>query len=366
MSQVLTKQIAYNSLQKFFQQNPFVLFGTGTSCAVDTCFGMGALTEYLMFDIPTNELSDAQRKQWDLVVHNLSSGFDLESAMNDVQDDILTKIIIESTATFVAMHDREYGLKILLGDKDWPALVLFERLVEGLPEIDPVLHVATPNYDLLAEYAFEKARIRYTTGFTGGIIRRMDWKEAKRSMTYDESVPYGRKTFKRMKKIKKHIRLYKVHGSLNTFAMGSAIVENNAWIYDPARLERIMITPGMVKYERLHQYRPELLGEYDRAVEKHNTFLFIGFGFNDSQLTNNAIKKRLKDQKCYGLIITRDSNPRIESYIKECENLWLVCSDPDNGGNGSRIFNSLYEDWLLIDDKKLWDPDFFTKEILGG
>ena len=364
MSIVLTEQIAYKALQNFFQQKPFVLFGTGTSCAVDTSFGMDALKNYLLSEVPKNSLAGSQQGQWDCVVDNLINGSDLESAMNDVQDENLTKIIIGSTATFVAGLDREYGVKIVLGDTDWPALTLFERLVVGLPETDRVLHVATPNYDLLAEYAFEKAGIPYITGFTGGIIRRMDWKQAKRSMTYDE-YSSGRNG-KHMRKNKKHIRLYKVHGSLNTFGMDCAIVENNAWIYDTAKLERIMITPGTAKYERLHKYRPELLGEHDLAVEKHDAFLFIGFGFNDSQLTNNAIKRKLKEQKCHGLIITRDSNPRIEAYLEECENLWLVCRNPDGGCNGSRIFNSRYQDWLLINDKQLWDASVFTKEILGG
>lgn len=366
MSLVLTQQIAYQALQSFLQQKILVLFGTGTSCAVDTRFGMDALRNNLLLEVPKNSLNATQQKQWDSVVKNLDNGSDLEKAMNDVQDEDLTKIIIESTAKFVGNLDREYGVKIISGEVQWPAWPLFNRLWAGLPETDPVLHVATPNYDLLAEYAFEKAGIPYITGFSGGICRHRDWKQAKRSMTYLENVLYRRGVCPRTK-TKKHIRLYKVHGSLNTFRVNNAVVENNSWTYEnPGKLERIMITPGTTKYERLHQYRPELLGEHDHAVEQHNAFLFIGFGFNDSQLTNNRIEQKLREQKCPGLIITRDSNPRIESYITECENLWLVCKHQDNGNNGTRIFNSQYKDWLYINDKQLWSTEDFTKEILGG
>lgn len=366
MSQVLTEEIAKKALQNFFLQKPFVLFGTGTSCAVDTCFGMEALRKHLLLDIPKNHLNPVQSKQWDSVIDKLNSNHDLESAMNDVQDENLTKIIIESTATFVATLDKDYGVKILMGKRFWPALSFFKRLVEGLPETDRVLHVATTNYDLLAEYAFEKEGIPYITGFYGGICRRMDWKQAGRGMTYFERTLI-RKTYKDIPRLIKHIRLYKVHGSLNAFGLGSVIVENNAWIFEcPDELERIMITPGTAKYKRLHDYRPELLGEYDQAIEKHSAFLFIGFGFNDNQLTNNAIKHKLEEQECPGLIITRDSNPRIEAFLKKCKNLWLVCKHPGGGNNGSYIFNSRYSDGLVIKEKHLWDLDIFTKEILGG
>jgi len=366
MSQVLTEDIAYKALQNFFQQKPFVLFGTGTSCAVDTRFGMDALKEHLLSEIQKKYLDDNQRRQWESVINNLNNGADLESAMNDVQDDSLTKKIIECTATFIATLDREYSVKILLGEIEWPAVTLFERLVGGLPETDRILHVATTNYDLLAEYAFERAGIPYINGFSGGVNRCMDWTQAGRSMIYFENIPKGRVS-RHIPKIKKHIRLYKVHGSLNTFTLDSAIVENNAWMYEPPNdIERLMITPGTSKYERLHKYRTELLGEHDRAIEKHNAFLFIGFGFNDNQLTNNTIKRKLKEQKCPGLIITRDCNPRIESYINECANLWLVCKHPGEDNNGSRIFNPLFKDWLHINDKQLWDASVFTNEILGG
>ena len=43
----LTKKNAYNALQDFFNQVPFVLFATGTSCAVDFDFGMAPLVRIL-------------------------------------------------------------------------------------------------------------------------------------------------------------------------------------------------------------------------------------------------------------------------------------------------------------------------------
>ena len=129
--QILTKEIAYSKLQAFFNDKPMVFFGTEISCAVDE-----------RFDITT-----------------------LEDYNNQERIQSMTQITAE------------YGVKFLKDEIKWPAIELFKRLVKGLPETDRKLHVATPNYDLLAEYAFEQAKIPYLTGFIGGICRRLDWKQ---------------------------------------------------------------------------------------------------------------------------------------------------------------------------------------------
>ena len=57
----LTKEIAYKALQDFFTNKPFVLFATGTSCAVDLAFGMAALEDYLKNEIPKCGLTKQQK-----------------------------------------------------------------------------------------------------------------------------------------------------------------------------------------------------------------------------------------------------------------------------------------------------------------
>jgi hypothetical protein len=47
MKEVLTIEIAYKQLQKLFDRRPLIIFGTGTSCAIDTGFGMNALRMHL-------------------------------------------------------------------------------------------------------------------------------------------------------------------------------------------------------------------------------------------------------------------------------------------------------------------------------
>ncbi|MEK8019218.1 MAG: SIR2 family protein [Candidatus Parabeggiatoa sp.] len=361
MTQRLTKKIAYSKLQAFFNEKPMVLFGTGTSCAIDARFGMAALKEHLFTEIQKQSLTESQKKEWDEVVTFLQSSNDFEKAMDAINDSELIQLITNKTAAFLIQIEQHYAIKILKAEVEWPAIALFKRLVNGLPETDRKLHVATPNYDLLAEYAFEQANIPYLTGFIGGICRQLDWTQCERAVTYIETVSKGRKIGK-VRKFKKHIRLYKVHGSLNTFKLNDQVVENNAWINTvPTGVERMMQT-GTSKVEWLYQNR-ELLVTFDNAVKDHSSFLFLGFGFNDSQL-NQTLKAKLKHQKNPGLIINRDSNESIEMFLNESDNLWLVCKHQDN--NSTRIYNKQYENELYLKDKEIWKIEHFTREILGA
>ena len=104
--------------------------------------------------------------------------------------------------------------------------------------------------------------------------------------------------------------------------------------------------------------------EYDNAVGNHTSFLFLGFGFNDSQLVNNVFRQKLEQDQCRALVITRDSNQRIEEWLSKCPNMWLICKQTNS--DKSRIYNSKFENWLHVDDKELWRFEVFTNEFLGG
>ena len=360
---ILTKEIAYKALQHFFNQKPFVLFATGTSCSVHLDYGMPALEGYLKDNIPRLSLTSLQKKEWERVLSKLEQAKEFEVAMNSIQDEDLLEKVIGTTAEHVLSLDQQYAFDILQGEKNWPAISLFARLVQALPETDRILHVATPNYDLLAEYAFTQAGILYSTGFWGGVVRQLDWKQAERQMTYIEKCPLTRAKVGKVSRLKKHIRLYKVHGSLNIFQFDHQVVETDAWNPIPNGVKRLMITPGTGKHEKLHNYRDTLLKEYDDAVSQHSAFLFLGFGFNDTQLVNNAIGDKLKKQNSSALIITRESNSRIDALLQCAKNTWLICKNEQD--NSTRIFNSQYKDCLNLPDKELWQFDKFTTEIMG-
>jgi len=362
---ILTEDIAFEALRNFFREKPFLFFGTGMSCALDTRFGMLALKDALLSELQHHKLTDVQGTEWHVAASALKDGSDLESALNVVNDQGLLKIVTGITGSFVAETDREFAFRIAQGSAEWPATRLLKRLVDTLPEGDRILHALTPNYDMLFEYACDYEGIPYANGFSGGVERKTDWNAVDCSLRSRERVNYGRK-FQVVCKHVKHVRIYKVHGSLNYFFHRNGVVENNAWMWNPPDFtERVMITPGLSKYQTLQRYRQELLQSADTAINKAAHFLFLGYGFNDNHL-EEYITRKLISQGCKGLIVTRDSNPRIEALLSNADNLWLVCKSEDAALEETRIFNRQYSDSLRLPEKRLWDIREFTTQILGG
>ena len=359
----LTEEIAINAIRDFFRDKPFVVFGTGMSCALDSRFGMPALEDELSQSVGPQAFE--QERQWTKVMESLRNGSGLETALDNVTDSSLLQKITCATGRFVSTIDRECALQIVKGESTWPATGFFKRLVNTLPEGDPILHVLTPNYDTLFEHACDAVGIDYTSGFFGGLERRMDWEVVERSLLLRQQNTYGKRS-RRIYKSRKHIRLYKVHGSLNLFSHRDIIVENNAWMWDaPSFSNRVIITPGLSKYQKLQNYRQELLQFADSAIDNANHFLFLGYGFNDDHL-EAYITRKLITQACKGLIVTKDSNPRIESLLGKAENLWLVCEAKKESAGGTRVLNKQYSGCLSLPTKKLWDIGTFTTEVLGG
>lgn len=363
--EILTKEIAIEALRNFFREKPFVFFGTGMSCALDSRFGMPALQDAIFSGIKNRSLTHTQEAEWDSVAYALQSGTDLETALNSVSDTDLLKILTEITGSFIADVDREFAYLIAQGTAEWPAIGLLKKLVDTLPESDRILHALTPNYDMLCEYACDYSGIPYANGFIGGIERRTDWGAVDCSLRTPEKVTIGRKS-QRICKTKKHIRIYKVHGSLSYFFHRNSVVENTAWMWNPPEFAaRVMITPGISKYQTLQLFRQELLQSADAAINNASHFLFLGYGFNDNHL-EEYIKRKLITQACHGLIVTRDSNPRIRSLLDESDNLWLVCNSEDGTTTGTSIFNKRFAGPLELSGERLWDVREFSERVLGG
>lgn len=362
---VLTQDLATDAIRDFFRDKPFVFFGTGMSCALDSRFGMAALADHLCTTVAADPQVHEQTQQWQQVLDALHRGEGLEIAMNNVSNAALLGAITTATGRFVASIDRECAVRIAKGEAVWPATRLFKRLVDSLPDSDRILDVLTPNYDMLFEYASDSVGIPYTTGFAGGVERRPDWGAVDCSLRVRERVRAGRK-FTTVCKHRKHVRIHKVHGSLNLFFHRNTVVENNAWMWDPPEsLPRVMITPGLAKYQTLQTYRQELLQSADTAIEKASSFLFLGYGFNDTHL-EQYIRRKLVSQACKGLIVTRDSNPRIEALLPQAPNLWLVCKLPSSSEHGTRIYNGRYPQALHLPTVRLWDVADFTTQLLGA
>ncbi len=129
---------------------------------------------------------------------------------------------------------------------------------------DHPIEIFTPNYDLLLEEAFERARLPYFDGFTGAHRPFFD----PTSISDDVLPP-------------RWSRLWKLHGSLGwDFLEGTIIRTGN-------RNATVLIYPDHLKYDQITRQ------PYSALFERLRTFLMtpdslllcVGFSFLDAQIT---------------------------------------------------------------------------------
>lgn len=362
----LTIDSAYKALQDIFRKKILLIIGTGASCILDVRFGMTALAVELKEKIPGIITgNDEALQQWKEVEQKLDSGKGLETALNGKKNKDLLSAIIRVTGNFIAALDMEYKLEIMKG-KEAPLEKLIRIVIDGLPESNPVLDIITSNYDMLIEHTCDKLKIPYCTGFVGGIRKHYDWHSAKAEMIYIKSQVKAKRNVE-VKRMKKHVRLHKVHGSINRFGEGTQGYEDNSLVYNnPGNDERGIITPGSTKYEEAATNYRDFFTHADEAIQDAGAYIFVGYGFNDVQI-ELKIKEELGKKEKPGIIITKELFPNAQKWLKTTKNLWAVYQDSRAGNNSnSCIENKRFKEPLSIPGSHIWQIDMFTKEVLQG
>lgn len=126
------------------------------------------------------------------------------------------------------------------------------------------IEIFTPNYDLLLEESFERARLPYFDGFTGA--HRPFFDPASIS---DDNLP------------PRWSRLWKIHGSLGWEISGDTVIRTGS------REAAVLIYPDHLKYDQITRQ------PYSALFERLRTFLMMpdslllctGFSFSDAQIT---------------------------------------------------------------------------------
>ena len=364
---IAVKDLAWakKQFQDFFRiTTPHIILGTGTSCAVDVGFGMVALMDKLLQSMASITLDKKSLLQWAKVKKSLAHNVDIEHSLDFALTPTLRENILRITGKSVAELDQKYAGPICRRQKEWPAMAIIEKIVKGLSNSDhQELNVITTNYDLLFEYACAAYGVTCLDGFCGNVIKKEDWSASQRIVCQPEAVRNSRGKMKKKVAILPHIRLYKVHGSLNRFLVNDEVVSVDMWIGDaPVDVERVIITPGSSKYEKIQKYRKELESKADESVGAANSFLFLGYGMNDVHI-EQYIKQRIHRDRKPAVFITRDLNERMENFAKQNDTVWIVCGLEDPNA-GSRIFNNQLGGWLHVTGKRLWEFPQFAKQIM--
>lgn len=127
------------------------------------------------------------------------------------------------------------------------------------------IEIFTPNYDLLLEEAFERARLPYFDGFTGAHKPFFD-----PTSVSDEALP------------PRWSRLWKIHGSLGwEEAPGDTIIRTGS------RDATLLIYPDHLKYDRIARQPFSALFARLRSflMTPDSLLLCTGFSFSDAQIT---------------------------------------------------------------------------------
>ena len=129
---------------------------------------------------------------------------------------------------------------------------------------DHAIEIFTPNYDLLLEEAFERARLPYFDGFTGSHRPFFD----PASISDDVLPP-------------RWSRLWKIHGSLGWEFSGDAIIRTGS------REATMLIYPDHLKYDQINRQPFSALYERLRTflMTPDSLLLCVGFSFGDAQIS---------------------------------------------------------------------------------
>lgn len=365
MNDKIDQKTAYSKIKTIFDKKVLVVVGTGASMAVDQKFGMAALTEELSRKMPAIVFSNKDLENlWDNIKKKINN-IGLEKALDGIDNEELISAIIKVTGDFIARIDAKNKKKSLLNVfPGFPMEKFLLKLVGALSPLNPALNVITPNYDLLIEHICDRINIPYCTGFKGGITKYYDWNVAEKKMYYTTYITKREKQ-RKVERTKKHIKLHKVHGSLNWFWHNDQIVEDNSLTYDKeCCLKRAIITPGDTKISEAFMKYRDFFTRADSAVANDDAYIFAGYGFNDIHI-EKEIDRHLKINGKYGVIITKELSDKAKNLINTADNLWAVFQDPDNSAN-TLIKNRKYNNHLIVENSDLWKIDKFTDIILGG
>lgn len=246
------KEKVFTTIQTYLKAPPVVIWGSGATVP----FGLPSMGKL-------NEIIKRLTPEFDQHCDNLEIELGKDKYIEMMPQ--IRSIIWEA----IASVDREVLQKLLVSDiSDFDGI---KKMVEKISDAHPkVTNIITTNYDRIIENVLSFYGISFTDGFLG-----------KDLSLFDESLFIN----------KNIVNLIKVHGSLNWFDLGGDIryLQNIAHASIPQ-----IICPGKNKYQEAYKspYR-ELIQKSDQYINSAESFLVVGFGFNDEHLTPR-IKSKIK------------------------------------------------------------------------
>jgi hypothetical protein len=142
----------------------------------------------------------------------------------------------------------------------------------------PLVQIFTTNYDLLIELSCEALGIIAINGFEGIFKRR--WNPACFDQDIGKATDHAKTP--RFEPSARHIRLYKLHGSLSWYKQNGEFYENPNLTPDKIPL---IIYPSRLKYaESIRPPFDWLFRKFSSAIYQANLLICIGYRFADAHI----------------------------------------------------------------------------------
>lgn len=331
--------------QNCIKANPLIILGSGASAGYGVP-GMWSLGQHLSSLTLPASTPLPEQEAWKKFLDELPKT-NLEQALTDVAlSPALTKLIIESTWKFLNPQDLRIFFEVC-GDRKFLALSkLYQHLFSStLREV----HVVTPNYDRLAEYAANAAGYSVYTGFNYGHLAHRASSPPPR--LYDGKVPA------------RTVSVWKVHGCFGWFADTDGVVTGLPPIEKiPAGMEPVIITPGIEKYRRTHDepFRT-IMHCADKCMQNASAYFCVGFGFNDQHLQTLLIERCQSEDVPLVLITQKISDTAKSLFENKKVRRYLAL---EQSGSDTRMYSTEYPGGIDIADSSMWKLDEFISIVI--
>jgi hypothetical protein len=149
--------------------------------------------------------------------------------------------------------------------------------------------------------------------------------------------------------------VWKVHGSIDWFlnADGVAVALPYRDQY-PETFTPLLVTPGTSKYEITHQepFR-SIMANADAALSQANSYLCIGYGFNDRHIQPKLVERARHDGVPIVILAKKLSDPA-KAFISGCKNRFLLALE-DNGATTKAYTCGPTDCCVDVPSASLWD-----------
>ena len=338
-------------LQGHFTDGLVTLVGLGLSAQAGLPT-MPELAAFLRSQMP-QRLPDPLKAPWGAIEANLIAGQDIETALKTVDfESPLLQHITQLTSQLIEERELVVVQRVLGGQQELP----FSKLLPSIMFNCTRAPVITSNYDRLIELATEIAGYGVDTGFCGQDLGEFNPKLSHEALGQATLSMVSRKQLRRT--YRKHVALYKPHGSLDWHEHRDKVIRCHFRIDAP----RLMITPGVSKYRKGYEVPfDHHRTSANEAIDRAGRFLIVGYGFNDDQLETHLRTELKRGKPC--LLLTKSLTGNSGRLVAECPSITAIVSNGPDGGTGSLVLQSGKR--TEIPNKNIWDLGVFVQEILS-